>query len=376
MTGISPLANRMDCALTVSSDLEVDLAIIGAGAAGLLMANEAAAQGRRLRLVVLEPRRIKPNPRLWMFPARPGHALERFVSQRLERVRVDGVDRPLRDDRLDLVRAADVQRAALDQLASAGVGAVEEGVRIDRVETHARGLSLTTSRGLIRALAIIDTRPGPLSEVPAGCWTQINWFAQAPFADIAPGLSISRAAVDGGRVFMEQTFALSDGSALIEISGLCPPDDDGAQVKARLVDRLAKLGLPAESAELRRAVLPLGMDVPKRPGGDRAIYAPAGSGGLRFGAGRAALRLARWARHEARQFARTGRLASPVIASPTERKTGRMLVAKLETGPDAAASWINEALAQREADDVLRFLAAAPPRTAGLWPWRRGGAEA
>jgi 2-polyprenyl-6-methoxyphenol hydroxylase-like FAD-dependent oxidoreductase len=62
----------MDQAVTLRSDLELDLAVIGAGAAGLMLASALVRQGQRLRLIVLEPRSLSPNPRLWVFPSQPG----------------------------------------------------------------------------------------------------------------------------------------------------------------------------------------------------------------------------------------------------------------------------------------------------------------
>ncbi len=366
----------MDRALALRSDLHVDLAIIGAGAAGLFMASEALAQARRLRVIVLEPRRIGPNPRQWVFPARPGHALERFVSQRLDRVCVNGLEQTLRADRLDLVQAVDVQSAALDRLTSDSAGALEEGVRIDQIETRDKGFRLNTSLGPIHAAALTDTRPGPLAAVPDGCWTQVSWFARVRSVDITPGFSISRARVEGGGVVMDQSLVLPDGAALIESTGLCRPGDDGAAVRARLLDRVDALGAQADPVALKRAVFPLAPTPPAPAGPNGVVHAPAGAGGLRFGAGRAALRLARWARSEASRFARTGRLARPPVTSRTERKAARMLTAKLEEGPDAAARWINSALAQPDPDGVLRFLAAAPPRAAGLFSRRRGDIDA
>lgn len=366
----------MDRAIALRSDLEVDLAVIGAGAAGLLMARAAAAQGRCLRLIVLEPRRLSPNPRLWLFPARPGHPLDSFVSLRLDRVRIHGLDRPLGEQRLDLVRARDVQNAALDRLTSLSAGALEEGVRIDSIEPSQGAIELNTSHGAVRASAVIDTRPGPLAAVPDGGWTQVSWFTRAPSAEIPPGFSISRADIDAGTVLMEQTLALPDGSALIEMVGLCPPGEDGGAVKRRLVERLAQLGASADETQLRRAVLPVCLTTPPGQSRDGLVHAPAGSGGLRFGAGRAALRLARWASHEAGRFARTGRIAPPALNSHAERRAAEALLARLKAGPEAAAAWINTALASPNADHVLRFLAGASPRPSADWPWRRKESDA
>lgn len=345
----------MDPAVTLRSDLEVDLAVIGAGAAGLLLAAALAAQGQRLRLIVLEPRDLAPNPRLWVFPAAPGHALERFVETRFDQVQLLGRVRELSRLRLDVVRAHEVQSFALDQLAAAGRHLVETQVRIDGMQTDANRLHLSTSRGPVSARWVVDTRPGALGAVPGGRWTQIGWFAQLDAADIAPGFALSRAEPVLGGVALDQSLALRDGTSLVEAVGLCPPGDDGASIKARLQARLAAMGANVEALTLRRAVLPL-VTTAGRPSSGALIHAPAGAGGLRFGPGLAALRLAQWSQSAARRIGVTGRMTAPPGAPRTARASGQVLVDRLHAGPHKASAWLNQKLDAEPADAALRLL--------------------
>jgi len=365
----------MDQAVTLRSDLEVDLAVIGAGTAGLMLASALAAQGRRLRLIVLEPRTLTPNPRLWLFPSRPGHALEGFVASRLDRVQMLGRDRALARARLDVVHARDVQTLALDQMSAAGRNLVEDQVRIDTVQPGAKGVVLSTSRGAVTARCAVDTRPGARGAVPKGGWTQIGWFAQVKAADIPPGFALSRADAVAGAVMLDQSLALRDGTSLVEAVGLCPPGDDGAAVKTRLLERLETMGVNPRSFIVRRAVLPLTIDKAPRSL-STVVHAPAGAGGLRFGPGLAALRLAHWAQTSARRFAATGRLSAPPPPPPSQRAAAGQLLRQLEAGPEQAAAWLNQRLKTLPADAALRFLGGVPNWRDGLacrqtrWLWR------
>ncbi len=349
----------MDQDVSLRPDLEVDLAIIGAGAAGLLLASALASRGQRLRLIVLEPRQIAPNPRRWIFPARPGHALERFVSTRLDRARMLARDRQLTDTRLDIVNAGDVQAAALAQLQSHGKNPVEEQVRIDGLIATSHGASVQTGRGAVQARYIVDTRPGAFGNVIQGSWTQISWFAALQAADIPEGFALSRAEVEGGCVMLDQSLALRNGDSLIECIGLCPPGDDGAGVKARLAGSLRRLGIEPEAVPFRRAVLPLHFGTQSGRAG-AIIHAPAGVGGLRFGPGLAALQLARWAELAAIGYTQTGRLLPPPSAPRGQRRAAAQLIRRLDSGPEKTARWLNETVEALPADAALRFLGGVP----------------
>ncbi len=360
----------MDQSLTLRSDLEVDLAIIGAGTAGLMLASALCARGQRLRLVVLEPRQITPNPRVWSFAAEPRHALERFVSSRLERVQLLGRDRPLEKTRLDIVHAGDVQTAALDQITAAGHNPIEEGVRIDGLTDTAQGATVQTGLGPIQARCVVDTRPGQVGAVPEGQWTQISWFASVTEGALPPGFALSRAEVAAGNVVMSQSLALRDGTIQVESMGLCRPGEDGGAVKQHLIDRLTGLDLDPDALTLRRAVLPLSMQpIPANSGA--ILHAPAGAGGLRFGPGLAALQLAEWAVKAAEGFTQTGRLIAPPGPPRSQRVAITEVARQLEASPEQAASWLNQTLEELPADAALRFLSGVPDRWDGLMQLKR-----
>ncbi|MGJ3233042.1 MAG: lycopene cyclase family protein [Oceanicaulis sp.] len=339
--------------------LEADIIIAGAGAAGLSLAGALAHPARRVRVLVLEPRALAANPRRWVFPAEPGHALSRHVSAEFDAVTLGGRAAPLAKVRLFHVPAQSVQDEALERIAGAPDVRLEEGVRIDALVNEGKSVRLETSLGAARARLFVETRPAGGGFVPARAWTQIAWIALARDVDAAPGFTLSPAFAEAGGVGFDQTLILPGGEALVEAVRFARPGDQGGGLEARLNARLAALGADPARVLRRRLVAPL---EPSPDEGVRGavIHARAGAGGLRFMPGVEAVRLARWSDAAAARFASGGKITAPPGARGPARAAARRLMRRLEHGADPGALWLNAMLARLSPDAGLRFLAGAP----------------
>jgi lycopene beta-cyclase len=340
-------------------NLEADAVVIGAGAAGLAMAGALAHPARRLRLIVLEPRAIKPNPRRWLIAAEPGHALGDFVDASLDSVELCGRAHRLPRVRIHHVRAGAVQARALERLSNAPLARIDEGVRIGEISGRTGDVSVDTSLGLLRARAVIDTRPGPAAAVEAGAWTQIAYAARLKGVDARPGFSLSRPFPDARGVGLDQVVILPGGEALIESVRFAPPGDKGEQVKARAAALVQQLGGDPGQTRLRRLVLPLTQTRTGEPAGP-AVIARAGVGGLRFSIGTAAVRLTRWAEAAAARFTETGRLFAPPGPPAQARAATALAMSRFHQGPDVAAAWLGAVMEEAGPEAALRFLAGTP----------------
>ena len=340
--------------------LEADIIIAGAGAAGLSLAGALAHPARRLRVLVLEPRALSDNPRRWVFPAEPGHALTRHVSASFDAVTFAGAERPLSKVRLFHVPAQAVQAEALERLAGAPDTRLEQQVRIDALVNEGRSVRLETSLGTARARLFVDTRPAGGGAVAGRAWTQIAWIALAQGdPTLAPGFTLSAAFSDHGGVGFDQTLVLPGGEILVEAVRLARPGDQGEGLTDRLAARLVELGADPASALRRRLVVPLDPGETDTARG-AVLFARAGAGGLRFGPGVEAVRLARWAEAAAARFASGGRIVAPPGPRAPARAAARKVLRQLEAGPEPAAHWLNAMLARLAPDAALRFLAGAP----------------
>lgn len=332
--------------------LDVDVIVIGAGVAGLSLAAALAHPGRRLRVALLEPRRVTPNPRRWIFAAEAGHALEVFVDARFDRLRYDGVERAMRRQRIDHVRADAVQARALDRIAAHDRAQLDEEVRIAAISGVPGALSLETSHGRISARAIVDTRPDPSVGAPSG-WTQIIAAARVDTLPGPVGLSMSKPQIHQGGVVLDQQLILPFGEALVERACFAPPGTDAPELEAGLAEHLERQGVDLASFRLHRLVLPLSQMSPAR-GESAAHVVQAGAGALRFSTGAAALRLAEWADRAAQRFVKTGRMPSLSHNSLSARAVRRVMARRLGQGQGAA--WFSAVFERLPVDVSLRLV--------------------
>lgn len=338
---------------------EADAVVIGAGAAGLAIASALAHPARRLRLIVLEPRSITPNPRRWLVAAEPGHALTEFADTRYDEVELAGKRHGLKRIRIQHIRASRVQDRALDRLAQSPLARVETGVGIGEIGGQPGAVTVETSLGMLCARAVIDTRPGPASAVSSNAWTQIAYAGVLENIDAPPGFSISRPFPDGAGVGVDQIMVLPDGVALIEAVRFAPPGAKGTGVEMRAAALAERLGADPHQVELRRLVMPL--SEPKTPApASPAIEARAGVGGLRFSIGTAAVRLTRWADGAAARFAESGRISAPPGPPAQARAASALALSRLNQGREAASAWLAAVMEEADAEAVLRFLAGTP----------------
>lgn len=192
---------------------DVDVVILGAGMAGLALARALTGPGRNLSVTVLEPRALRPDTRLWVFPAAPGHALARFARHETRDVSLAGRAGRLESGTLWTVPAADVQAAAVEAVSESVRSRLEAGVRIDGASVSGRGALVECGLGPIRARQVVDTRAGPNHAVGAQHWTQIVLSARIEGADIPAHFELSAPVVQSGGLNLIQRHALGAASS-------------------------------------------------------------------------------------------------------------------------------------------------------------------
>jgi len=342
----------------------VDVAILGAGLSGLTLARALAQAGRRLRVLVLEPRTVRLPNRHLMFPARPDHPLSRYEQARFAGFDVHSprgarLHRPLRALVLSHVAVADILSDALEAVEAAPRVGLEDGVRIDQIRAGRTGMGLTTSLGEVRASWVVDTRPAKDPGMPTGAAVQSTQILAAPLSHVAqdtdaPCLRLGLS--DSPLVSLQQSVRTRTGVRVEQVSFTIAPTRPS---DVDLHDALEALGGDLEQHRRASAIWPITQQRQAQTHG-RLIHAPADADGLRFAPGMAALRLSHWAQDQARRLTYGFSMTAPKGPSWPARISAHRIAASLAGDPDQARQALQALLYDASPDGVMRTLSGVP----------------
>lgn len=190
---------------TAAQSPEADVAIVGAGAAGLTLARMLADPppgAGRVRAVLIETPDAgrRPPERTWCLWEPADGELGAFASRSWPRIRVHGptggvVDADVSPLRYRMIRSVDYERQVAERLA--GCGAVSRlDATVTRIDDAADGalLRCTTADGArrtVRARWVADTRPHPLPPARTLLLQHFRgWFLRTPAPRFDPGAAV------------------------------------------------------------------------------------------------------------------------------------------------------------------------------------------
>ncbi|WP_218566069.1 lycopene cyclase family protein [Vallicoccus soli] len=363
-----------------TTDLTADVAVVGAGAAGLALADALARRGAGERVALLEtPRADLRSPERtwcsWQDPASP--ALAGSVGAVWPHADVVGPGGARQ--RLDLpvpyvlVRSGDHARAVGARLAAAGarrLAVTVTGLRDSPDEPRAvvRGHDAEGRPVRVRARWVVDTRPPRLPpEVPPGRTRLLQhfrgWFVRTredAFDPAAAVLMDFRPPQPPGEVAFGYVLPTSPREALVEYTGFSAAPLDGAGYDAALRAYAATAGLPPfDVVAVEQGVVPMTDEPLPRVVGPRTVRLGTAGGATRPSTGytfAAALRQAE---------AVAGALVAgrpPVPPRAYRRRhlaMDSLLLRALVTGRVEGAAFLADLFARHPAERVVRFLDGA-----------------
>ncbi|WAB82348.1 lycopene cyclase family protein [Microcella daejeonensis] len=368
----------------------VDLAILGGGAAGLALARRLAAAGTGLHVIVIEPRERYTDDRSWGFWSRGAHDHSALVTASWDAwswqsdggARSGSVAHTTPGARYELLRAADVAAHALAAIASSPSVELRLGVHAERVEARAGGglRILTDDRDAahreITARWVVDTRPRPADALLYQCFagSEVQHGGRLDLA--ALGMTTGTAGLMTGMTSDADGFGftyvlpLDATTALVEWTRFSGHPLPAARLAAERDARLAALGIaPADGGVVVReeaGTLRMGRVEPPdaaEPGAAAdppgLVRAGAAGGALRDATGYGFQRIERWAEACAAALLR----GEPPVAHPEEpwarRQMDRIFLQALRAHPERAPEFFT-ALARRvPAASLMRFLTDA-----------------
>ena len=287
--------------------MEIDLLILGGGAAGLSLARRLAEQGPTApHTLVLESRGAYVDDRTWCFWMHPSAQLTHLVRRRwskvslaafAERVLVDCVEFPYA-----LLPSGGFYQESSELIAQSERVRLALGVSVLGAPRKVDGLwEVETSTGVQRARWVVDTRP-PAAPVAGAAVLWQSFFGaevecSGPVFDPAVAEIMHFTAGEAGQVLFHYLLPLSPTRALLEVTAFAPaplgPDAFRAELTRFIEQRLA--GRPYRIRREEHGILPMGLPTPK-PSAD-ATFVRAGlmAGGARASSGYAFQRIQRWA---------------------------------------------------------------------------------
>ena len=354
---------------------DVDLAILGGGAAGLGLARRLARAGTALRVVVIEPREEYTNDRSWGFWSDAEHDHSPLVAARWnawswQHDRSGSFAHRTPGTRYEMLRAADMAEHALAFINRSRTVELRRGVSAGEVVALPDGgLSIRTDDGPFTARWVIDTRPRPADALLYQCFagSEVRHGGRLDLHRL--GMTISTAGLMTGMTSDADGFGftyilpLDADTALVEWTRFSAHPLPFSHLAAERDARLADLNIaPADGGVVIReegGTLRMGRveTAPADPPG--LVRAGASGGALRDATGYAFQRIERWAEQCAAALLR----GEPPIPHPPEpwarRQMDRIFLQALRAHPERTPGYFAALARGVPAASLMRFLTDA-----------------
>ncbi len=283
---------------------DADLIVIGAGVAGLMLAEHLAGSGRRqLRVMLLEQaREISASRRVWSgYEARPGPLP---VETSWRRIALSAGRVPMELDlsrgRYALVRGEALTARALPVIAASPALSLHTGVSVEAVRRRENHIAIETGEGVLTARQVIDTRPGgaPLLGQAPLIQTSVRAEIRTGTGVFDPGVAVLAGDLrrESGALEFSTLLPLAEDHAIVEAVRIARQGDEARPDLDRVLERLVPEG-GFDAVMRTRAASPMGLS-DRWPGQHAGITMAASRGAgtaIVRAAGRDVWRAAHWA---------------------------------------------------------------------------------
>ena len=357
-----------------------DLAILGAGCAGLSLAAKLAEKASHLNVLLIDTRTRFDDDRTWCFWTSGNTPVEtlidtRWPSWRFSDANGGAIVHHRNNSQYACVRAATFYEHALKSIRHAGFD-MRLGMEAGDIKPQNSHMQIMTDQHPVLARLIVDTRPpegrnATLYQVFSGVEIESNTDCFEPGQ---VGLMEDMESDFEGFRFT-YTLPFTTRRALIELTRFSPSAIHPGTLDQGLAAILARRGLTqARILRGEHGILPMGQSIEPPPADPRILRAGSAAGALRAATGYAFLRIQHWAEACAASIAQGGApLAHPseprlrawmdsvfltaIRTQPQNAPDYFLRIAKTLT-PDAFARFMSDAARM---SDLLRLMAALPP---------------
>ncbi len=346
----------------------VDLAILGAGCAGLSLAARLASGDGDLRVVLIDPRTEFVDDRSWSFWQHDHHPLHDIVAHewsgwaysdltgRSATHRVPGMS-------YQYIRGVDFYRWALaeitgDERIELRLGVAARDLDAATLPDGSAGVRIATDQGALLARRVVDTRPRRTAALLYQCFSGVeveHGGALTVEHDAVGLMTRMRSGADGlGFVYV---LPLTPTRALVEWTRFSPVPLAEQVVVAERDAEIAAMGLgDATIVREEGGILPMGrMPAAEEPIPGVVLAGNAG-GALRDASGYAFLRIQQWARRCAHALARGEDPAAHPAEPWVRRQMDRIFLQAVRAHPERTADYFMAMARGVAPRRLLRFL--------------------
>lgn len=355
----SPASSGNRAAMSVANTY--DLAIVGAGCAGLSLAAEIAATGTSKTVAVLDQRTEWPDDRTWSFWDLED-TFGAFASGSWERFSVGapGMGSHVLESPWPY-RSISSERwygHCLERIGHTPQLHLLAGTAVGSVVRQGEGFSISTSQGAIPAREVVDTRPPAVKDD----WMKqhfLGWRVRTEkpvFDTRAATLMDFRESPDGVWFFYVLPFSATE--ALVETTWFSLEVAPQAQYESELRQELARLGIDTyETTHTERGVLPMALITPP---GNGVVSAGIASGAMRASTGYCFLPVQRQVAAMAKAFAAGTPLSTHVQRSVPLQGLDRIFLRFLADCPESAPRVLTRLFLGAGPAATIRFLSDVP----------------
>ena len=363
-------------------DRQIDLAILGAGCAGLSLAARLAAANSSLRVVLVEPRDGYTEDRTWCGWRLQPHFFEdcNVAEWNHWQLSKDGqtLKRSSQSYPYEMLSASKVYDKALRTISGSRSITLMLGVQATKHREDEGEVEIELDNGKrLKARWVVDTRPRLAAIKHPWLWQSfVGIVAQlrGPEADFERSLPLLMDFQSDAPGLIDFMYILpvGDRSYLFEYTRFSAHRAAAFELESRLQSWLARHAAQAGNSwqELRRESGDLPMAKVEPPGSRRIVLAGARGGSMRIATGYAFHNIQRWADECATTLLQDGKPIGP-------RKNGFLdwmdeLFLRVLQRPDVLPEHVMWSLfAESEPDALVRFL-SGQPRIGDYWPVVRG----
>lgn len=367
-----------------------DLAIVGGGAAGLLLAMAVLRRRPATDLIVIDARPSYTADRLWGYfgpdPRLDAWAAQRWSHWTLSKADGDPVIHRGGRSHYAAIRSETVYRAADQAIETAPNARLWQGATVQALTPRPEGVAIVGSHPPVLAAGVLDARPPRPAALAAApfqqCFLGREVMTESAVFDPATAGLMEQMAADRQGIGFVYVLPFSPTRALIEVTRFDLEPRAPASLSDWLDRAIEERVGPGGHKVVREegAILPMGLPPEPRLAGDpRILRAGMAAGALRAASGYGFQRLAAWAEAEADALCREAEWAG---IAPGMGRLDRTLLPRMDAvflaaaakQPTRLADWFL-AMARRMGPegfarfmrgdpggvDLLRLIASFPP---------------